>query len=89
MKLELGLRKGAENVNFYTYKELRSATDKFNQYNKIGEGGFGSVYKVKFYYTNRKASMLRASKGYFNSCGFCEISFLNFSTSLLCIGIQA
>ncbi|KAH9622421.1 hypothetical protein KSS87_001721, partial [Heliosperma pusillum] len=33
----------AENIKFYTYKELRSATDNFNQHNKIGEGGFGSV----------------------------------------------
>ncbi|KAH9622422.1 hypothetical protein KSS87_001722 [Heliosperma pusillum] len=38
---------GAENIKFYTYRELRSATNNFNQCNKIGEGGFGSVYKGK------------------------------------------
>ncbi|XP_074311145.1 cold-responsive protein kinase 1-like isoform X2 [Silene latifolia] len=37
----------AENVQFYTYKELQSATDNFNKQNKIGQGGFGSVYKGK------------------------------------------
>ncbi|XP_039038552.1 cold-responsive protein kinase 1-like [Hibiscus syriacus] len=33
------------NVKFYTYKELRNATEDFSPVNKIGEGGFGSVYK--------------------------------------------
>ncbi|TYI41666.1 hypothetical protein ES332_A01G041800v1 [Gossypium tomentosum] len=33
------------NVKFYTYKELRTATEDFSPVNKIGEGGFGSVYK--------------------------------------------
>ncbi|KAA8523471.1 hypothetical protein F0562_009894 [Nyssa sinensis] len=33
------------NVNLYTYKELRIATDDFNPINQVGEGGFGSVYK--------------------------------------------
>ncbi|OMO65829.1 hypothetical protein CCACVL1_21370 [Corchorus capsularis] len=36
---------GIQNVRFYTYKELRSATEDFSLANKIGEGGFGSVYK--------------------------------------------
>uniref|UniRef100_A0A2P2IUA3 Uncharacterized protein MANES_15G092500 n=1 Tax=Rhizophora mucronata TaxID=61149 RepID=A0A2P2IUA3_RHIMU len=33
------------NVNFYSYKDLRLATNNFSPDNKIGEGGFGSVYK--------------------------------------------
>ncbi|KAJ7981985.1 Protein kinase superfamily protein [Quillaja saponaria] len=36
---------GIQNVRFYTYKELRIATEDFSDSNKIGEGGFGSVYK--------------------------------------------
>ncbi|KAE9585150.1 putative protein kinase RLK-Pelle-DLSV family [Lupinus albus] len=36
-----------ENVNRYTYKELQIATEGFSPANKIGEGGFGSVYKGK------------------------------------------
>ncbi|CAF2083565.1 unnamed protein product [Brassica rapa] len=34
-----------QNVKIYKYKEIRQATDDFNPHNKIGEGGFGSVYK--------------------------------------------
>ncbi|GAV78673.1 Pkinase domain-containing protein [Cephalotus follicularis] len=34
-----------QNVKLYSYKELRIATEGFNPVNKIGEGGFGSVYK--------------------------------------------
>lgn len=31
----------------YSYNELKAATNGFRASNKIGEGGFGSVYKVK------------------------------------------
>ncbi|XP_071725744.1 cold-responsive protein kinase 1-like [Rutidosis leptorrhynchoides] len=34
-----------QNLKLYTYKELKSATDDFSPANKIGEGGFGPVYK--------------------------------------------
>ncbi|KAL8144093.1 hypothetical protein V2J09_017125 [Rumex salicifolius] len=36
---------GASGVKFYTYKELRVATQSFSLKMKVGEGGFGSVYK--------------------------------------------
>lgn len=36
---------GIHDVKLYTYKELRVATEDFSPANKIGEGGFGSVYK--------------------------------------------
>ncbi|XP_014491986.1 cold-responsive protein kinase 1 [Vigna radiata var. radiata] len=36
---------GIQNVRIFTYKELRVASDNFSQANKIGQGGFGSVYK--------------------------------------------
>ncbi|XP_014494541.1 cold-responsive protein kinase 1 isoform X1 [Vigna radiata var. radiata] len=36
-----------QNVNIYTYRELRSATEGFSPSNKIGQGGFGEVYKGK------------------------------------------
>ncbi|XP_054814649.1 cold-responsive protein kinase 1-like isoform X2 [Prosopis cineraria] len=38
---------GVHNVILYTYKELSTATEDFSPANKIGEGGFGSVYKGK------------------------------------------
>ncbi|KAM6584695.1 hypothetical protein CsatB_011697 [Cannabis sativa] len=36
---------GIHDVKLYTYRELKTATEDFSQHNKIGEGGFGSVYK--------------------------------------------
>ena len=32
--------------NTFSYSELRTATEDFNPANKLGEGGFGPVYKV-------------------------------------------
>ncbi|PHU12672.1 putative LRR receptor-like serine/threonine-protein kinase [Capsicum chinense] len=36
-----------ENARVYSYNELRAATEDFCAINKIGKGGFGSVYKGK------------------------------------------
>ncbi|PQM41006.1 putative serine/threonine-protein kinase [Prunus yedoensis var. nudiflora] len=36
---------GIPDVKQYTYKEMKIATEDFSPANKIGEGGFGSVYK--------------------------------------------
>lgn len=33
----------------YTYKELNFATTNFSEQNKLGEGGFGEVYKVNIF----------------------------------------
>ncbi|KAL3508287.1 hypothetical protein ACH5RR_027688 [Cinchona calisaya] len=38
---------GILNITLYTHRELRIATKDFSPTNKIGEGGFGSVYKGK------------------------------------------
>jgi hypothetical protein len=35
-----------KNIRLFSYAELRSATDNFNRTNKVGRGGFGTVYKV-------------------------------------------
>lgn len=34
-------------VNFH-YNDLKSATKNFSEENKLGEGGFGDVYKVRW-----------------------------------------
>lgn len=34
--------------NVYSYKDLKTATNNFSEENKLGQGGFGDVYKVKF-----------------------------------------
>lgn len=33
------------NLRVFSFSELRNATNNFNRLLKIGEGGFGSVYK--------------------------------------------
>jgi hypothetical protein len=32
--------------NVFSYSELRSATENFSSSNRLGEGGYGTVYKV-------------------------------------------
>lgn len=38
----------------YTFTELKSATRDFDPSNKLGEGGFGAVYKVIYVPVDRK-----------------------------------
>jgi hypothetical protein len=45
---------GGTSIKRYTYKEIVKTTENFNQLNKIGEGGFGSVYKVMFNFQVRR-----------------------------------
>jgi hypothetical protein len=37
---------GEHRVKVFSYSELRKATHDFSGANKIGEGGFGSVFRV-------------------------------------------
>ena len=39
-------RKKAFKLSFFTFASVSYATDNFSAENKLGEGGFGPVYKV-------------------------------------------
>jgi len=39
---------GGSKVKIFSYREMRKATHDFSGANKIGEGGFGSVFRVIF-----------------------------------------
>lgn len=40
----------------FTIRQIKAATDNFDAANKIGEGGFGSVYKVNLNLSSHKLS---------------------------------
>jgi len=42
---------GGEQVLQYDFASLKAATNYFSTGNKLGEGGFGVVYKVSIYTT--------------------------------------
>lgn len=46
-KIKRGTKKGQE-CHLFSFTEIAAATDNFSLSNKLGEGGFGPVYKVKF-----------------------------------------
>ncbi|GKB14522.1 kinase RLK-Pelle-DLSV family protein, partial [Tanacetum coccineum] len=48
-KTELADLQGLDvHTGIFTYRQIQAATDNFADSNKLGEGGFGSVYKVMF-----------------------------------------
>ncbi|PRQ31289.1 putative protein kinase RLK-Pelle-DLSV family [Rosa chinensis] len=46
----------------YDFEDIRSATDDFSDENKLGQGGFGVVYKVSYIYNGRYITVKRLSK---------------------------
>ena len=47
-------------TGLFTIRQIKAATKNFDAANKVGEGGFGAVYKVNGAFTNRS----RLSKSY-------------------------
>ena len=41
---------GSEDLHFMNLSTIRAATDDFTDSNKLGQGGFGPVYKVRLLY---------------------------------------
>lgn len=64
MSTNLGLRKGSQAMDVagcleFDYEELRKATNGFDNSCKLGEGGFGPVFKGKLKHTEVAIKILR------------------------------
>jgi hypothetical protein len=58
MLVELYRIAGRSNIFSYSYGELRMASDNFNPTNLLGEGGYGSVYKVSSFVVHMNVNLL-------------------------------
>lgn len=47
----MALRKEQQKYTKYDFQELQSATNNFHEENKLGQGGYGPVYKGKLHHT--------------------------------------
>lgn len=47
-------------VPFFELESIVAATDNFSQAHKLGQGGFGPVYKVAYYRNNQISSNLES-----------------------------
>lgn len=45
-------------TGIFTFRQIKAATSNFDSANKLGEGGFGSVYKVNMYTNSYNSSFL-------------------------------
>lgn len=45
-------------TGYFTLRQIKAATDDFDHKNKIGEGGFGPVFKVNYSYPSLNANVI-------------------------------
>ncbi|CAN1783538.1 G-type lectin S-receptor-like serine/threonine-protein kinase At1g11330 [Linum perenne] len=60
-QLRAGYDQNNTQLSFFSFKAVLAATDNFSESNKLGEGGFGPVYKGKLS-GNQEVAMKRLSK---------------------------
>ncbi|XP_077246964.1 putative L-type lectin-domain containing receptor kinase S.5 [Tasmannia lanceolata] len=60
--IDLILQDSAKGPSKFQLKELKSATENFDPKNKLGQGGFGEVYKGVLKKTNEEVAVKRVSK---------------------------
>ncbi|XP_062022003.1 receptor-like serine/threonine-protein kinase SD1-8 isoform X2 [Rosa rugosa] len=59
--MELGRRKD-QDLPFFSFSAIKTATDYFAEANKLGEGGYGPVYKGKLLQEGQEIAVKRLSK---------------------------
>ncbi|KAK1303944.1 putative L-type lectin-domain containing receptor kinase S.5 [Acorus calamus] len=62
LDLELTLADSARGPHKFKFKDLKSATSNFSPKNKLGQGGFGTVYKGYLKQIDREVAVKRVSK---------------------------
>ncbi|GAA0162222.1 hypothetical protein LIER_39375 [Lithospermum erythrorhizon] len=63
----------------FSFKELNKATNNFDERNKLGEGGFGMVYRGKLSRENKEIAVKRFSRGNLKGQDdfFAELTIIN------------
>ena len=74
------------NLREFHLRELVEATNGFNRMMKIGEGGFGSVYKGTIQPQNGRGDPIVVAIKKLNTRGF-QVTVLTFPFLLFCLGI--
>ena len=69
-------------TSFY-YNDLKTATNNFNETSKLGEGGFGDVYKVWWSLSIESSSDINQR----TTCKFTELTFLK-RPQLVSLGLR-
>ena len=64
VRRSLSISSDVPNLQEYSFSTIKVATDNFSRENKLGEGGFGPVYKVKYLCPFQKASQCSVSRFY-------------------------
>lgn len=77
-------REKKHNLRVFSYEELREATNGFNRLLKIGEGGFGSVYKGTIRPPNGQGDSTVVAIKKLNTNGLQVLALLNLFIIFVC-----
>lgn len=76
-------REKEQNLTVFSLSELREATNNFNRMLKLGEGGFGSVYKGKIRLPNGQGDQIPVAIKKLNTAGLQVLPSSSSSSSFI------